>query len=222
MWERDTNKSWALASSQDCSATERELRQLGARHISFFFSLPQRPMSVEMQTSKYAAALRMRGRSGSSCMSSCQRISRGQVWVLTIALSMAFIDSTVVTVALPVLQTELNANGMLRFSGYLPSPTRLSRHLSRGSQAITMGGGIYFALAQSSGLLPNVNQSHFRASQFRLLGGALLTPRCLKIISASFSSEQRDKHWHVVGLHRNNLMLGPVPAVGWLSSIPGR
>jgi len=134
-------------------------------------------------------------------------------------LEYGFIDSTVVNVALPVLQAELKCG----CSGSVDCRVALflaALILVGGSQAITMGGGAFclWYLTLCTGLslvrsFANVNQQ-FRASRSGL-GGALLTPGSLAIISASFSSEQRGQAIGTWSGFTGITSAGPVLG-GWL------
>ncbi len=91
-----------------------------------------------------------------------------------------------------------------------------------GRRRIFAYGVVLFALASIwCGLAANVNQLILaRAAQG--LGGALLTPGSLAIISASFSQQQRGQAigtWS--GFTGITSALGPVLGVGWWSRLPG-
>jgi EmrB/QacA subfamily drug resistance transporter len=125
-------------------------------------------------------------------------------WILAATIlgsSMSFIDGTVVNVALPSLQANLNATAtdvqwvveayalflaaLLLFGGSLGD--RFGRRL------IYSIGVAVFALASLwCGLAPNVHQL-ILARAIQGVGGALLVPGSLAIISASFAEEDRGK-----------------------------
>ena len=159
------------------------------------------------------------------CTSPCTRDVRPWVLAATIiGSSMVFIDSTVVNVALPVLQAELNATAaevqwiVESYSLFLAALILVGGSLGDrfGRRRIFAYGIILFALASVwCGLSPNVNQL-ILARGFQGLGGALLTPGSLAIISASFSGEQRGRAigtWS--GFTGITSALGPVLG-GWL------
>src|SRR6059036_844479 len=148
-------------------------------------------------------------------------------WVLvatTLASSMAFIDSTVVNVALPALQTNLNATIVdvqwvieaysLLLSALLLVGGSLGDHYGR--RRVFLIGVALFALASTwCGLAPTIHQL-ILARALQGLGAALLIPGSLAIISNSFSEEQRGRAigtWS--GLSAITTALGPVIG-GWL------
>src|SRR5436309_1558281 len=125
-------------------------------------------------------------------------------WVLvatTLASSMAFIDSTVVNVALPALQTNLNASIVdvqwvieaysLLLSALLLVGGSLGDHYGR--RRVFLIGVALFAVASAwCGLAPNTAQLIVaRAAQG--LGAALLVPGSLAIISSSFPENERGR-----------------------------
>src|SRR6202011_3017516 len=129
--------------------------------------------------------------------------SRGR-WVLAatiLASSMAFIDGTVVNVALPALQTSLNAtavdmqwvieayslllSALLLVGGSLGDPY--------GRRRVFVIGVALFALASAAcGFAADIRQL-IAARALQGLGAALLVPGSLAIISSSFSEEERGK-----------------------------
>src|SRR2546426_6402260 len=148
-------------------------------------------------------------------------------WVLvatTLASSMAFIDSTVVNVALPALQTNLNATIVdvqwvieaysLLLAALLLVGGSLGDHYGR--RRIFLIGTALFALASAwCGLAPNTAQLiSARAAQG--LGAALLVPGSLAIISSSFPENERGRAigtWS--GFSAITTAIGPVMG-GWL------
>jgi EmrB/QacA subfamily drug resistance transporter len=125
-------------------------------------------------------------------------------WVLVATIlgsSMAFIDGTVVNVALPVLQTSLNATAtdvqwvIEAYSLFLASLILVGGSLGDhfGRRRIFAIGILLFTVASIlCGLAPNVNVLIImRAIQG--IGGALMIPGSLAIISASFDSKQRGR-----------------------------
>src|SRR5712671_6480776 len=128
-------------------------------------------------------------------------------WVLAAAIlgsSMAFIDGTVVNVALPALQSALHAtisdvqwvveSYALLLSALLLTGGSLGDLYSR--RKVFAAGVILFSLASAwCGISPNVSQL-IAARALQGVGGALLVPGSLALISASFSSEERG---HAIG-----------------------
>ncbi len=125
-------------------------------------------------------------------------------WVLVATIlgsSMAFIDGTVVNVALPVLQTSLNATAtdvqwvVEAYSLFLASLILVGGSLGDhfGRRRVFAIGILLFTVASIlCGLAPNVNVLIImRAIQG--IGGALMIPGSLAIISASFDSKQRGR-----------------------------
>lgn len=125
-------------------------------------------------------------------------------WVLVATIlgsSMAFIDGSVVNVALPVLQADLNATTadvqwiVETYSLFLAALILVGGSLGDhfGRRRIFATGITIFTLASiGCGLSANVSQLLIaRATQG--IGGALLVPGSLAIISASFNSAQRGR-----------------------------
>jgi EmrB/QacA subfamily drug resistance transporter len=149
------------------------------------------------------------------------------LWVLVATIlgsSMAFIDGTVVNVALPVLQVQLNATTVgaqwviEAYSLFLASLILVGGALGDyfGRRRIFATGILIFTLASIwCGLSPNILQLIIaRAAQG--IGGALLVPGSLAIISATFSDDQRGKAigtWS--GFTSITTVIGPVIG-GWL------
>src|SRR5437867_12056844 len=148
-------------------------------------------------------------------------------WVLaatTLASSMAFIDGTVVNVALPALQANLNATIVdvqwvieaysLLLAALLLVGGSLGDHYGR--RRIFLIGTALFALASAwCGLAPTTAQLiSARAAQG--LGAALLVPGSLAIISSSFPENERGRAigtWS--GFSAITTAVGPVIG-GWL------
>lgn len=159
------------------------------------------------------------------CTSPCAKNAR--VWVLAATIlgsSMASIDGTVVNVALPVLQTALQATVtdvqwiVESYALFLAALILVGGSLGDrfGRRRIFAYGIALFALASIwCGFSPNVNQLII-ARAVQGIGGALLIPGSLAIISASFDSEQRGQAigtWS--GFTAITTALGPVLG-GWL------
>jgi EmrB/QacA subfamily drug resistance transporter len=155
----------------------------------------------------------------------CAKDARSWVLAATIlGSSMAMIDGTVVNVALPVFQTKLKATTadvqwiVESYALFLAALILVGGSLGDryGRRLIFAGGIVLFTLASlGCGLALNINQLIF-ARAIQGIGGALLVPGSLAIISASFSQEQRGKAigtWS--GFTAITSAIGPVLG-GWL------
>src|SRR5438309_5936292 len=148
-------------------------------------------------------------------------------WTLSATIlgsSMVFIDGTVVNVALPTLQTNLNATVtdvqwvIEAYTLFLAALLLLGGSLGDhfGRKRIYAIGVAVFALASIwCGLAPTIQQLIIaRAAQG--VGGALLVPGSLAIISATFGEEERGQAigtWS--GATAITTALGPLLG-GWL------
>jgi EmrB/QacA subfamily drug resistance transporter len=156
-----------------------------------------------------------------------QGIKQGGKWILTatiLASSMAFIDGTVVNVALPFLQKNLNATAIgvqwviEAYSLFLAALLLVGGSLGDryGRRKIFMFGVAVFAVSSAAcGLAQNIEQL-IAARAVQGIGGALLVPGSLAIISASFDKEKRGKAigtWS--GFSAMTTAIGPVFG-GWL------
>src|SRR2546422_6697653 len=155
----------------------------------------------------------------------CPKSSARWVLVATIlASSMAFIDGTVVNVALPALQANLNATIVdvqwvieaysLLLAALLLVGGSLGDHYGR--RRVFLAGVALFAVASAwCGLAANIGQLIVaRAAQG--LGAALLVPGSLAIISSSFPESERGRAigtWS--GFSAITTAIGPVIG-GWL------
>src|SRR5262252_5472777 len=152
--------------------------------------------------------------------------ARGR-WILAatiLASSMAFIDGTVVNVALPSLQANLNATSVdvqwvieaysLLLSAFLLVGGSLGDHYGR--RRIFLIGVAIFAIASAAcGFAADIRQL-IAARAFQGLGAALLIPGSLAIISSSFSEQERGRAigtWS--GFSAITTGIGPVLG-GWL------
>jgi EmrB/QacA subfamily drug resistance transporter len=148
-------------------------------------------------------------------------------WVLAATIlgsSMAFIDGTVVNVALPALQSALGATVsqvqwvVECYALFLAALLLVGGSLGDlyGRRKIFAIGVILFAGASFwCGLAANVGQL-IAARGLQGIGGALLVPGSLALISASFSSEERGRAigtWS--GFTAITTAVGPVLG-GWL------
>ena len=125
-------------------------------------------------------------------------------WVLVATIlgsSMAFIDGTVVNVALPVLQIELHATAtevqwvVEAYSLFLAALILVGGSLGDhfGRRRMYALGIVLFTLASvGCGLAPTVTVL-IVARAFQGVGGALLVPGSLAIISASFDTQHRGR-----------------------------
>lgn len=150
-----------------------------------------------------------------------------EIWVLTATIlgsSMAFIDSTVVNVALPALQasfraTVVDVQWVVESYGLLLAALILvggSLGDLLGRRLIFLLGVTIFAFASvGCGLASNIQYLIF-ARSLQGVGGALLVPGSLAIISSSFDKRSRGKAigtWS--GFTAITTALGPVLG-GWL------
>ena len=134
--------------------------------------------------------------------STCSK-QRGR-WILAatiLASSMAFIDGTVVNVALPALQTNLNASAVdvqwvveaysLLLSAFLLVGGSLGDHYGR-RRIFLIGVSIFAAASAICGFAANIGQL-IGARALQGFGAALLVPGSLAIISSSFSENERGR-----------------------------
>jgi EmrB/QacA subfamily drug resistance transporter len=152
--------------------------------------------------------------------------SRGP-WVLIatiLASSMAFIDGTVVNVALPALQTALHASVtdiqwvVESYALLLASLLLLGGSLGDlyGRRKIFLAGVLLFAIGSSWCGLASSIVSLILARCVQGIGAAFLVPGSLAIISASYPSEERGRAigtWS--GCTAITAAIGPVMG-GWL------
>ncbi len=126
------------------------------------------------------------------------------VWVLVATIlgsSMAFIDGSVVNVALPVIQRDLNATTAdvqwivetyaLFLAALILVGGSLGDHFGR-RRIFALGITVFTLASIWGGLSPTV-LSLILARAVQGIGAALLVPGSLAIISASFSAEQRGR-----------------------------
>ena len=132
----------------------------------------------------------------------CQK-AQGR-WILAatiLASSMAFIDSTVVNVALAVLQTDMNATAVdvqwvieayaLLLSAFLLIGGSLGDQYGR--RLIFLVGTVIFAIASvGCGFSATIRQL-ITARAVQGFGAALLIPGSLAIISNSFAEKERGR-----------------------------
>jgi EmrB/QacA subfamily drug resistance transporter len=125
-------------------------------------------------------------------------------WVLAstiLASAMAFIDSSALNVALPALQSGLNASGaqlLWMVNGYLLVLAALilvggSLGDELGRKRVFMAGiGLFMLASLACGLAPTANFL-IGARLVEGVGGALMIPGSLAIISAYFGAERRGR-----------------------------
>ena len=163
-------------------------------------------------------------RSGSS-NAPCK--TQSQAWVLAATIlgsSMAFIDGTVVNVALPALQSSLHATVVdvqwvvESYGLFLAALLLIGGAMgdSFGRRTIFLLGTAIFAAASiACGLSSSISQLII-ARSFQGIGAAFLVPSSLAIISASFDEKSRGQAigtWS--GFTAITMALGPVLG-GWL------
>ncbi len=144
-----------------------------------------------------------------------------------LASSMVFIDSTALNVALPALQEDLGITGtqlLWVINGYalfLSALLMVGGALGDlyGRNKVFLIGLGFFSI---SSLICGVSQNPLQlivSRAFQGIGGALLTPGSLSILSAQFGTENRGK---AIGLWSTfsalTAVLGPVLG-GWLAGI---
>jgi EmrB/QacA subfamily drug resistance transporter len=148
-------------------------------------------------------------------------------WVLAatiLASSMAFIDGTVVNVALPALQTNLNATAVdmqwviesyaLLLSALLLAGGSLGDHYGR-RRVFLIGVALFAAASAACGFAADIHQL-IAGRALQGFGAALLVPGSLAIISNSFSEQERGRAigtWS--GFSAITAAIGPVVG-GWL------
>jgi EmrB/QacA subfamily drug resistance transporter len=155
------------------------------------------------------------------------RSSRSGFWVLLATIlgsSMAFIDGSVVNVALPALQREFNAASsevqwvVEAYALFLASLLLVGGSLGDrfGRRRVFMFGTALFALASAfCGLAPGSGWL-IAGRAVQGIGGALLVPGSLAMLSAAFQEEQRGRAigtWS--GFTAVTSVLGPLLG-GWM------
>jgi EmrB/QacA subfamily drug resistance transporter len=155
------------------------------------------------------------------------RTPTGGAWIIATTIlgsSMAFIDGTVVNVSLPALQSALGATisevqwvveaYALLLAALLLTGGALGDLYGR--RKVFIAGAALFSVASAwCGLAPNIRQL-ILARGFQGVGGALLVPGSLALISANFSEEKRGRAigtWS--GFTSITAAIGPVLG-GWL------
>jgi EmrB/QacA subfamily drug resistance transporter len=141
-----------------------------------------------------------------------------------LASSLAFIDGTVVNVALPALQTDLNATAVdvqwvieayaLLLSALLLVGGSLGDHYGR-RHVFLIGVALFAAASTACAFVASIAQLII-ARAFQGLGAALLVPGSLAIISSSFPEKERGRAigtWS--GFSAMTTAIGPAMG-GWL------
>jgi len=132
------------------------------------------------------------------------RSSTAGRWILAACIlgsSMAFIDGTVVNIALPALQTALGASladvqwVVESYALFLAALLLIGGSLGDlyGRRKIFTAGVLIFSIASAwCGLAPSIGQL-IVARGVQGVGGALLVPGSLALISANFSEKERGR-----------------------------
>ena len=149
------------------------------------------------------------------------------MWVLAATVlgsSMEFIDGTVVNVALPAMQKGLGATGaqvqwvVVAYALFLSTLLLVGGALGDklGLRKVFLAGVVLFAAASVwCGLAPGIEQL-IAARALQGVGGAMLVPNSLALVSANFPPERRGRAigtWS--GFSSMMMALGPVVG-GWL------
>src|SRR5580692_2512262 len=136
--------------------------------------------------------------------SCARRITTNGRWILMAAIlgsSMAFIDGTVVNIALPRLQKDLHATlanlqwVVESYALFLAALLLIGGSLGDryGRRKIFAAGVLLFTVASVwCGLAPDIRQL-ILARGLQGIGGTLLVPGSLALISVNFSQEQRGR-----------------------------
>jgi EmrB/QacA subfamily drug resistance transporter len=157
-----------------------------------------------------------------------QPATKNGPWILAatvLGTSMAFIDGTVVNVALPALQSALHATladvqwVVESYALFLAALLLIGGSLGDryGRRKVFLVGVALFSVASAwCGLAPNIRQL-IVARGLQGIGGALLVPGSLALISANFSQKERGRAigtWS--GFTSITAAIGPVLG-GWLT-----
>jgi len=166
---------------------------------------------------------------GAMLAGSCEQlVTKDGPWILAATIlgsSMAFIDGTVVNVALPALQSALHATladvqwVVESYALFLAALLLIGGSLGDlyGRRKVFAAGVVLFSVASTwCGLAPNIRQLII-ARGLQGIGGALLVPGSLALISASFSQKERGRAigtWS--GFTSITAAIGPVLG-GWFT-----
>jgi EmrB/QacA subfamily drug resistance transporter len=155
---------------------------------------------------------------------------RSRRWVLAATIlgsSMAFIDGSVVSVALPALQADLNTsvrgsqwvvNAYMLTLGALMLVGGAAGDRYGRRRVFALGVIVFTAASVACGLAPNV-LTLVAARALQGIGGALMVPESLAIISAAFPEKERGRAigtW--AGFSALTTAFGPVLG-GWLVDV---
>jgi EmrB/QacA subfamily drug resistance transporter len=174
-----------------------------------------------------------RSAAGIACDAPCAASARPFVLAATtLASAMAFIDGSIVTIALPVLQADLGAtfgllqwivNGYALFLGGLILVGGAAGDRF-GRRRVFTAGIVIFALASSACALAPSAELLIAARCLQGVGGALLVPQSLAIIAAAFPRDARGRAIGIwAGASAITTALGPplggmlIDWVGWRS-----
>ena len=156
------------------------------------------------------------GRTSADCA------ERARPWVLAATIlgsAMAFIDGTVVNVALPAIQLDLAAsiegaqwvvNGFMLMLGALTLVGGAAADRFGRRRVFALGVALFTAASVACGLAPSTG-ALIAARFVQGVGGALVVPSSLAIISAAFPEETRGKAigtW--AGFSALTTALGPI------------
>ena len=166
-------------------------------------------------------------RSGAHAAGCADRAKRWVLAATILGTSMAFIDGTVVTVALPAIQADLAnsvsvaawvANAyMLTLSALILVGGAAGDRLGR-RRVFALGVTVFTAASVACGLAPGAG-ALIAARAAQGIGGAMLVPSSLAIISAAFPEGERGRAigtW--AGFSALTTALGPVLG-GWLVGV---